>query len=300
MLRVFMFVLGIGSVIAITPSHAAGKGASMNPRCADPAVKIEATLVSKTGPGSGRVRISGTAKNLGSTVWAPTSSSHRLQMVLNTQRSATQPAGEPVEPAVEIARLVPGQEFKIDHQTNWEIGTNQAFPRFRIELYETGKRGTLPKAYQPDCQRNNNRMELGVADIDSLFQPPVSNTSPLSVQGYQLFSTGGKTILETRLAYQRSSSNPGRLTASVAAPYVGTAEPTPLSGRSGSATIRVEIPCNQTVSNSAPMTITYRLWGSLNKPGETSSWVGSFSAAQTISYQELCPAKAATARAVPR
>ncbi len=301
MLRMLVFAIGFCSIIASAMSVAAGKAtkAPARTQCADPAVAMEATLVSKSGPGMGRVRISGTAKNLGSTAWVPTSSGQRLQLVLTAQRSAMQSAGEPVEPAVEIARLAPGQQFKIDHQTNWETGMNQTFPKFRIELYETGKRGPLPKAYHPDCQSKNNSKEIAAADIDSLFQAPVSAAGPLTVHGYHLFSAGGNTIVETRLAYQRSSSGAGRLTASVAAPYVGTAEPAPISGRSGSATIRVEIPCSQVLLNhvSAPLTITYRLWGSLSKPGETSSWVGSFSTAHAISYQELCPAKAMPATA---
>ncbi len=98
--------LGAGAVFAASASGAKP--------CADPAADIEIALISKTGPTTGRVRITGIVSNNGSAAWVATSRSHRLQMVLARKDSATRPDGIPVEPAIAIAQLKPGERFKID------------------------------------------------------------------------------------------------------------------------------------------------------------------------------------------
>ena len=76
----------------------------------------------------------------------------------------------------------------------------------------------------------------------------------------------------------------------MAAPYSGTSDEVTISGKSGTAQIRVHIPCDVKETsdpNARPVTITYQLWGSLSLPGG-SGWVPSFSVEQSIPYHELC------------
>ncbi|HSD96801.1 MAG TPA: hypothetical protein VLB06_06620, partial [Sulfuricaulis sp.] len=82
--------------------------------CADPAANIELALISKAGPTTGRVRITGVVKNLGAATWIATSPSHRLQMVLAQRDADMDTQGKPVQPPIAIAQLSPGQQFRID------------------------------------------------------------------------------------------------------------------------------------------------------------------------------------------
>ena len=257
--------------------------------CADPAADIELALISKSGPGSGRVRITGIVKNLGNAAWVATSPSHRLQIVLARRNSGASLDGEPVQPAIAIQQLAPGQQYRIDYQTNWDTDKKDSRPGFIVRFFESGQVGAQPASSRPDCRSDNNRKEIAAADIDRLFQPaePVKS---LKAQSYRLLGGVGVNTVETQLAYNRSSSSTGKLTASVAAPYAGTSDEVPINGSSGTAKIRVHIPCDVKETsdpNARPVTITYRLWGSLSLPGG-SGWVPSFSVEQSIPYRALC------------
>ena len=261
--------------------------------CADPAADIELALISKSGPGSGRVRITGVVKNLGNAAWVATSPSHRLQVVLAQRNSKARPEGEPVQPAIAIQQLAPGQQYRIDHQVDWETAKHASYPRFIVRFFDSGQVGARPAAYSLDCRSANNRKEITAADINWLFQPAAPE-KPLKTQSYRLLGGVGVNTVETQLAYNRSSANAGKLTASVAAPYSGTSDEVPISGKSGTAQIRVHIPCdvNETSDpNARPVTITYQLWGSLSLPGG-SGWVPSFSVEQSIPYRAFCSSDA--------
>ncbi len=258
--------------------------------CADPAVDIELALISKTGPATGRVRITGVVKNLGIATWIATSPSHRLQMVLAQRDADTDTQGNPVQPPIAIAQLSPGQQFRIDHQMNWDASKSTSYPQFIVKFSDSGKIGAYPARYHPDCRTDNNRKEITAADINKLFGPAAPSGKPLTVQGYHLLGGVGSNTVETVLDYRRTSAATGKITASVAAPYRGTTNEVPVAGNSGSARIRVHIPCdiqNASTVPSRPVDITYRLWGSLGLPG-SSSWVVSFSTEQSIPYSELC------------
>jgi hypothetical protein len=257
--------------------------------CADPAADIELALISKSGPAAGRVRITGIVKNLGTVPWAATSPSHRLQIVLAQRNSRAQPEGEPVQPAIAIRELAPGQQYRIDHQLDWETAKHASYPRFVVRLSDSGQAGAPPAAYSLDCRSANNRKEITAADINRLFQPAAPE-KPLKVQGYHLLGGIGVNTVETELAYHHSSANAGKLTASVAAPYSGTSDEVPVSEKSGTAQIRVHIPCDAKETSgpvARPVTITYRLWSSLGLPGGSAS-APSFSIKQSIPYHELC------------
>lgn len=268
----------------------AADGAPASVTCADPAANIELALVSKTGPTSGRVRITGIVKNLGTATWVATSPSHRLQMTLTRRDSETGSPDNLVQPPIAIAELSPGQQFRIDHQIDWSLGKNAAYPRFMVKFSDSGKVGAYPARYQPDCRADNNRKEITAADINKLFESPAPSGKSLTVRSYRLLGGVGVNTVEAVLGYSRTSAAAGKITASVAAPHSGTSDEVPIEGSSGNARIRVHIPCdaqNAPALASRPVGITYRLWGSLSLPGST-SWVVSFSADQSIPYSELC------------
>ncbi len=260
--------------------------------CADPAADIEIALISKTGPTTGRVRITGVVKNIGSAAWVATGPAHRLQMVLAQQSSADRPDTEPVEPVIAIARLKPGEQFKIDHQVNWDARTSGSYPKFILRIFDTG--ATTPVgATDRDCRRDNDRKEITAADIDKLFGPVPPSGPRLKLQHYRLLGGVGVNTVAATLSYERSSSVPGEITASVAPPYSGISEEVPIMGKAGTAGIRVNIPCDRKLTSNPPppaVTITYRLWGSTGLPG-ASSWVLGSSLEQSIPYGKLCPAR---------
>jgi hypothetical protein len=278
-------VLAAFSLAAAEPG-ASAPGATP---CADPAADIEIVLISKTSPSAGRVRITAVVKNLGNAAWTATSPSHHLQMVLARRDNGSRPEGQPVQPAIAIRQLAPGQQYRIDHQLDWEAGKHAAYPRFLAHFSDAGQAAARPTSPRPDCRSDNNRREITAADIDKLFQaaaPP----PPLKVESYRLLGGIGVNTVETRLVYRRGPSNVAKLTASVAAPYTGTSDDAPLSGDSGTANIRAHIPCDAQETpdaNPPPVTITYRMWGTLGLPGGA-GWVPGFSVEQSIPYRELC------------
>ena len=275
--------------LSLTAEGASRSSVSSPASCADPAADIEIALVAKTGPTSGRVRITGIVKNLGSAAWTATSSTQRLQMVLAQKNSEAQPNGETVEPPVLIARLAPGEQFRIDHQIDWEVKAKASYPRFVVHFSNVGRMGAAPASRHLDCRADNNRKEITPEDINRLFSPPPPSGAPLSIQGYHLLGGVGVNTIETTLVYNRASDTAGKLTATVAAPYSGVAAEVPISGKSGSARIRVNVPCDRRDGSgpSPKLTVTYRLWGSLGKPG-ADNWVAGFSTQHSIPYGEMC------------
>lgn len=256
--------------------------------CADPAADIELALISKTGPSAGRVRITAVVKNIGSAAWTATSPSHHLQMVLTRRDNGARPEGEPVQPAIAIRQLAPGQQYRIDYQTGWDADIKASRPRFIAHFFDAGQAGAHSAAPLNDCRADNNRREITVADIDRLFQ--AAPELPLKIQSHRLLGGIGVNTLEAQLAYRRKPANAGKLTAAVAAPYTGASDDVPLSGDSGMAKIRVHIPCDAPETagaNPPPVTITYRLWGTLGLPGGA-GWVPGFGVEQSIPYRELC------------
>lgn len=279
-------------LFSLQAEAADGTAAPASVICADPAADIELALVSKTGPASGRVRITGIVKNLGTATWIATSPSHRLQMTLTRRDSETDSPDNPVQPPIAIAELSPGQQFRIDHQIDWSPGKNAAYPRFTVKFSDSGKVGTYPARYRPDCRADNNRKEITPGDINKLFEAPAPSGKSLTVQSYRLLGGVGVNTVEAVLGYNRTFATPGKITASVAAPHSGTSDEVPIEGNSGRARIRVHIPCDAQdgpALASRPVGITYRLWGSLTLPGST-SWVVSFSTDQSIPYADLCGA----------
>ncbi len=257
--------------------------------CADPAADIELALISKTGPSAGRVRITAVVKNLGNAAWTATSPSHHLQMVLTHRDNGARLEGEPAQPAIAIRHLAPGQQYRIDHQLDWEAGKHAVYPRFLARFSDAGQVAARPTLPGPDCRSDNNRREITAVDIDKLFQPVVP-PQPLKVDSYRLLGGIGVNTVETRLVYRRSAANVAKLTASMAAPYTGTSDDVPLSEDSGTAKISVHIPCDAPETpgaNPSPVTITYRLWGTLGLPGGA-GWMPGFSVEQSIPYRELC------------
>jgi hypothetical protein len=284
---VVLTVLGLNAG-AVFPAPASG----VKP-CADPAVDIEIALISKTGPATGRVRITAILKNAGPAAWVATSRSHRLRMVLAQEDAADRPQGRRVEPAIAIAQLKPGERFKIDHQMNWDARTRASYPKFSARVFNVGRIASHVALSSLDCRGDNNRKEITVADINKLFGPVMPAGPPLKVQRYRLLGGVGVNTVETTLAYVRASSAAGKITASVAAPYSGTSDEVPIEGKSGTARIRVNVPCDGGDGSNrppSPVTIAYRLWGSLSLPG-TTSWVVGFSTEQTIPYREICSAR---------
>ena len=257
--------------------------------CADPAANIELALISKSGPTTGRVRVTGVVKNLGKAAWTATSPAHYLQMVLARREAGAQPEGEPVQPAIAIRQLAPGQQYRIDYQTDWDTDKKGSYPRFIVRFADAGEVGSGPASRRQDCRAGNNRKEITAADINRLFQRPVS-AKPLEAQSYRLLGGIGVNTVETELTYRRSSAIAGKLTASVAAPYAGTADDVPISGNSGTEKIRVHIPCDAkqtSVPHPPPVRITYRLRDSPAVPGK-SGGAPSISVEQSIPYRELC------------
>lgn len=260
--------------------------------CADPAANIELALISKTGPTTGRVRITGVVKNLGAATWIATSPSHRLQMVLAQRDADMDTQGKPVQPPIAIAQLSPGQQFRIDHQMSWDSSKSTSYPRFMVKFFDSGRIGAYSTRYHPDCRTDNNRREVIPADINKLFGSAAPSGKPLTVQSYRLFGGVGVNTVEALLGYSKTSAAAGKITASVAAPYRGTSDEVLIEGNSGGARIRVHIPCdirNASTVPARPVDITYRLWGSLGLPGN-SKWVVSYSTEKSIPYSELCGA----------
>ena len=281
------------TVLCLSAGVASGAPSSGAQHCADPEADVQIALISKNGPTTGRVRITGIVKNTGSASWVATSPSHRLRMVLTQQDSAALPDGKPVEPAIAIAQMKPGEQFKIDHQVNWDARVNAAYPKFIVRVFNVGRIGAHVVLSSLDCRADNNRREVTAADINKLFGPSMPAGQPLEVQGYRLLGGVGVNTVEATLAYSRATSAAGKITASVAAPYSGISDDVPIEGKSGSARIRVNIPCdNKDGSNRPPppVTIFYRLWSSLGLPVST-SWVSSFSTEHAIPYREVCPAR---------
>lgn len=279
-------MLAVFSLVAGAEPGASAPGLSS---CADPAADVELALISKTGPTSGRVRITAVVKNLGNAAWNATSPSHHLQMVLARRDNGSRPDGEPVQPAIAIRQLAPGQQYRIDYQTDWDTDKKAPQPRFIVRFSDSGQPGTGPANYRPDCRSDNNRTEIIAADIDKLFQP-AAPPQPLKVESYRLLGGIGVNTVETQLAYRRGMTNTGKLTATAAAPYAGTSDDAPLNGDSGMVKIRVHIPCDAKETpgtNPPPVIITYRLWGTLGLPGG-SGWVPGFGLEQSIPYRELC------------
>jgi hypothetical protein len=194
-----------------------------------------------------------------------------------------------VQPAIAIRQLAPGQQYRIDHQLDWEAGKHAAYPRFLAQFSDADQAGARAASYRLDCRPDNNRREITAADIDKLFQPPAP-AQPLKVESHRLLGGIGVNTVETQLAYRRDAANVAKLTASVAAPYTGTSDDVPLNGDSGTAKIRVHIPCDAPETpgaNPPAVTITYQLWGTLGLPGGA-GWVPGFSVEQSIPYRELC------------
>jgi hypothetical protein len=273
-----------------------GSSAPASITCADPAANIELVLISKIGPTTGRVRITGVVKNLGTATWIATSPSHRLQMVLAQRDADTDTQGKPVQPPIAIAQLSPGQQFRIDHQIDWDTSKSASYPGFIVKFSDSGRIGAYPARYHPDCRTDNNRKEVTAADINKLFGPPAPSGKPLTVQSYRLLRSVGVNTVEALLGYRKTSTAPGKITAAVAAPYRGTSDEVPIEGNSGGARIRVHIPCdiqNASTVPARPVDITYRLWGSLGLPGNL-KWVVSYSTEQSIPYSELCGAAPVT------
>ena len=266
----------------------AASSASGATPCADPAADIELALISKTGPSAGRVRITAVVMNLGNAAWTATSPSHHLQMVLARRDDGARPQGEPLQPAIAIRQLLPGQQYRIDHQLDWEAGKHAVYPRFLARFSDAGQAAARLTPPGTDCRSDNNRREITAVDIDKLFQPVAPPL--LKLESHRLLGGVGVNTVETRFVYRRRAANVAKLTASVAAPYSGTSDDVPLSGDSGTAKIRVHIPCDAQEmpgTNPPPVTITYRLWGTLGLPGG-SGWVPGFSVDRSIPYRELC------------
>ncbi|MDH3513721.1 MAG: hypothetical protein OEM83_02495 [Gammaproteobacteria bacterium] len=258
-------------------------------RCADPAADNEVVLVSKFGPASGRVRITGIVTNRGTTAWKPTTSTHRLRMVLASKNSAADPETQ-LAPPVDIFQLEPGQQYRIDHQVNWDANLNAAFPKYIVRFSDAGQVGAKAGQYNPNCRTDNDRREIAPSDINRLFvaRPP---DPPLRIQDYRLLGGVGINTVETTLSYSKNSANAGKITASVADPDSGTANAIPVSGSTGNTKLRVHVPCDRkNIPNfvQPDVSITYRLWGSLILHGG-SGWVPGYSVEQTIPYRELCP-----------
>lgn len=271
-----------------TAEAASGVSAAVT-ACPELATDMELALISKTGPTSGRIRITGIVKNLSSRPWAAANLNHRLQMMLTQKNSDTQ-RDEPVQPAIGIAQLAPGQQYRIDHQLNWDTTIHTAYPKFMVHISEVG----VPRS---DCRSANKRKEISAVEINKLFVAPLVSVSaashqPLKIQHYRLLGGVGINTVEATLVYRKTSAGAGKLSASVAAPYSGIADEIPITGNSGTVKIHINIPCQlKDAANlqPQPVTITYRLWSSFSLSG-ASSWLAGFSTQQAIAYNELCVA----------
>ena len=278
-------------VFSLTVDGQAASSTSGATPCADPAVDIQATLVSRTGPDTGRVRITGQVKNLGPEPWIAASRQHRLRMELVVKKAGAPADGELVEPPVDIARLDSGGQFRIDHQLNWKVSQDASYPRFLIRFTELGKPDRVSS--RADCRLDNNRKEIAPAEINHLFGAAPAAGIPLKLVGYRLLGGQGINTVETVLAYDRNSPAAGKIMASVAAPYSGLADEMPIAGNSGKTPMRVHIPCDKdsaTTLSTPSVTITYQLWGQVSVSG-VPSWVASYRVVQSISYDVLCPTK---------
>ncbi|MEK7207480.1 MAG: hypothetical protein AAB134_06325, partial [Pseudomonadota bacterium] len=191
--------------IVLTAFSLLAEGVSNSPvsnrstSCPDQAVDIQATLVSRSGPDTGRVRIIGQVKNLGPEPWIAASRLHRLRMELVTITSASRPHGELVEPPIDIARLDAGGQYRIDHQMDWRMSKEANYPRFLIRFSELGK---PERAFtRADCRSDNNRKEITPADINHLFGVAPVPAIPLKVVSYRLLGGEGINTVESALAY---------------------------------------------------------------------------------------------------
>ena len=145
------------------------------------------------------MRITGVVKNLGTATWIATSPSHRLQMVLTQQDSEAYPLGNPVQPPIVIAQLSPGQQFRIDHQMNWDTSKSTSYPRFIVKFFDSGRIGAYPARYHPDCHTDNNRREVAPVDINKLFgSAALSGKPPAQTQG----ATGRRIPVKFRAAWR--------------------------------------------------------------------------------------------------
>lgn len=271
---IFLIVFSIDSEAATATAHSTS--------CPQFVTDIEVSLVSKTGPTTGRVRVTGVLKNLSHTAWTAPSPKQRLQMVLARKNSEQQSNGDAVQPAIGITQLAPGQQYRIDHQMAWDV--NASNPKFIVRVSNIG------------CRVDGSHKEISAAEINKLFvaSSSPSATQPLKVQSYRLLGGVGINTVEATLVYRKASSAAGKLTASVAAPYSGISDEIPIAGNHGAVKIHINIPCDFKITSKLtppPITITYRLWGSLSLSG-SSSWVAGFSTQQVISYNELCVAAA--------
>jgi hypothetical protein len=127
--------------------------------CPDPAAqRIDFSIVSRTDPWTGRVRITGVVKNIGG---AYESKPGHQDIRLFDASTGVELAKK------DFANLAPGQEVTVTFERSW----NSSSPS-EGEFPPTYK---LVILYDPDgtkdCNGNNNEITRSGADINAMFQP---------------------------------------------------------------------------------------------------------------------------------
>lgn len=258
----------------------------VQPRCADPAADIRVELLSKTAATSGRVRITGVLRNAGAAAWVPSKYGHRLVAVLAIKTSEAQPNGTPVVSGLSIDGLAPGQERRISYETNWEAKYGAQYPKFLMRFHHS----VIPDysarpGYDPNCRSDNDRKEIAATVVAALFGPLTPPPPPLRAVSHRM--SGGD--LEAVLAFAKDGDSAARIRTG-AVPR-GTADEVAVSGRSGTATVRVRGVCTGTPAGTLQLTHELVVTAGFGPLGSATVSVGSLE--QRLSLAALCLAQPA-------
>jgi len=137
------------------------------PTCADPAAhSIGFSVVSKTSPTTGRVRITGVVKNVGpdpyvSHIFKPTA--------FLSETNSFRPKAERT-----FEKLAHGEEITLVYERDWPPKPPTPLPPTYYLWIDFPPPKTTLGGAEPDCNRSNNHKERNGAEINGLFLGPVA------------------------------------------------------------------------------------------------------------------------------
>jgi hypothetical protein len=224
----------LGAQDTTTPPPVPAPVEAPKPRpCADlVAEKIHVSLIAKTNPAIGTVKVVGVVKNRG-----PAAFQGRLQISLS--RGVYTGFGAPnITNEHSTSGLAPDQEVKVEKDVSWDARSPQdVFLEIKPLGYAQGPDG-MPLT--PECDHANNaRVRKGAEITATLFGPgPYPARATLVLRSHK-FVTGG---LEATLQYSKESGG-GRILAYLEPPFSGGASPVAITQGQGTATVRVIVRC---------------------------------------------------------
>lgn len=143
----------------------------MVPQCADPAADIQVHLLSKTDATHGRIRVTALLKNVGATPWTSTSYTHRLNGILGMKYNEQSYNGQAMAPPHPVTVLGAGQQvIVLEREMNWTAQYNTQYPKFVARTIESGQADyTKTPQEKLNCRADNDRKEIGTAEVNKLF-----------------------------------------------------------------------------------------------------------------------------------